>query len=66
MIEIIILYPMEKYVKHIPCSFAHKVVCTDEKFSKAVVLHRGKDAANKFIQAIIEEYDYCKKSIKTF
>ena len=57
---------MGKYVKHIPCSFAHKVVCTDEKFSKAVVLHRGKNAANKFIQAIIEEYDYCKKSIKTF
>ena len=34
----------EKYQKrkHIPCSFAYKVVCIDYKFSKPVVLYRGK------------------------
>ena len=32
----------EKYQKHISCSFAYKVVCADDKFSKAVVVYRGK------------------------
>ena len=39
----------EKYQHHIPCSFAYKVVCADNKFSKDVVLYRGKNAAYKFI-----------------
>ena len=39
----------EKYQDHIPCSFAYKVVCVDNKFSKDVVLYRGKNAAYKFI-----------------
>ena len=47
----------EKYQDHIPCSFAYK-------FSKDVVLYRGKNAVYKFIGAIHEEYDYCKKSDK--
>ena len=29
----------EKYQDHIPCSFAYKVVCIDNKFSKNVVLY---------------------------
>ena len=32
----------KKYQDHIPCSFAYKVVCVDNKFSKDVVLYRGK------------------------
>ena len=28
----------EKYKSHIPCSFAYKVVCIDNKFNKKVVL----------------------------
>ena len=28
----------EKYQEHIPCSFAYKVVCIDDKFSKPVAL----------------------------
>ena len=32
----------EKYQDHIPCSFAYKIVCLDNKFSKKVVLYRGK------------------------
>ena len=54
----------EKYQDHIPCSFAYKVVCIDNRFSKKVVLYRGKNAVYKFIEAILEEYDYCKKMIK--
>ena len=32
----------EKYQKHIPCSFAYKVVCIDNKFRKLLALCRGK------------------------
>ena len=32
----------EKYQDHIPCRFAYKVVCIDNKFGKKVVLYRGK------------------------
>ena len=54
----------EKYRDHIPCSFAYKVVCIDNKFSIKVVLYRGKDTVYRFIEAIINEYDYYKKMIK--
>ena len=30
----------KKYQDDIPCSFAYKVVCVDNKFSKDVVLYR--------------------------
>ena len=49
---------------HIPCSFAYKVVCIDDKFSKKIVLYKGKNAVNKFMEAILKECDYCKKVIK--
>ena len=51
----------KKYQEHIPYSFAYKVVCFDNKFSKPVVLYRGKSAGNKFIEAILKENEYCKK-----
>ena len=54
----------EKYQDHIPCSFAYKVVCVDNIFSKDVVIYRGKNAAYKFIEAILGEYDYCRELIK--
>ena len=47
----------EKYQDHIPCSFAYKVVCVDNKFSRKVVIYSGKNAVYKFIEAIIKEYD---------
>ena len=31
-----------KYQDQIPCSFAYKVVCVDNKFSKDVVMYKGK------------------------
>ena len=54
----------EKYQDHTPCSFAYKAVCVDNKFSQKVVLYRGKNVVYKFIKAILEEYDYCKKMMK--
>ena len=49
---------------YIPCSFAYKVVCIDNRFSKSVGLYRGKITLNKFIEAVLKENDYCKKMIK--
>ena len=51
----------EKYQDYIPYSFAYKVVCVDNKFSKKVVRYRGKNAVYRFIEVILKEYDYCKK-----
>ena len=53
-----------KYKEHVPCSFAYKVVCVDNKFSKKMVLYRGKDAINKFIKSILNEYNYCRKVMR--
>ena len=54
----------EKNQDHIPCNFAHKVVCVDDKFSNSVVLYRVENVVYKFINAILKEYEYCKKVIK--
>ena len=53
-----------KYQDHIPCSFAYKLICIDDK--KDVVLYRGKNAVYKFIQSVFSEYSYCKNIIKKF
>ena len=39
----------KKYQEHIPCSFAHKVVCIDDRFTKWIVVYRGENAAYEFI-----------------
>ena len=49
------------YQDHVPCSFAWKVVCIDDRFSKPIVVFRGKNAAWEFIKAILKEYEYCNK-----
>ena len=41
--------------------FAYKLVYVDNEFSKPIVLYRGENAAYKFIEAILKEYEYCKK-----
>ena len=51
----------KKYQDHIPNSFAYKAVCIDDKFSKPIVLYRVKNAVYEFIDAILKEYNYCKK-----
>ena len=54
----------EKDQDHVPCSFASKILSVDDKFSKPVVFYRGrKKAIYRFIEAILKEYDYCKKVV---
>ena len=54
----------KKYHDHIPCSYAYKVVCINDRFSKPIVVYRGGNAAYEFIKAFLEEYKYYKKIIK--
>ena len=51
----------KKYHEHVPCSYAYKVVCIDDRFSKSIVVFRGKNAAYEFIKAILKEYEYCQQ-----
>ena len=53
-----------KYQDHVPCSFAYKSVCVDDKYSKDIVLCREKNAVLKFIQSIFNEYFYCRSIMK--
>ena len=54
----------KKYQDHVPCSFAYKLVCVDDKFSKEIVLCRGENAAFKFIETIVKVHEYCRIVIK--
>ena len=54
----------KKYQHHVRCSFAYNLACVDDKFTNRVVGFRGKNAAYKFIETILKEYEYCKKVIK--
>ena len=56
----------EKYQDHIPCSFAYKTVCIDNKFTKPTIIYRSENAAYEFIKAILEEYEYCKKIMEEY
>ena len=53
-----------KYQDHILCSFASKLVCVDDKFTKPIVAFRGENTAYEFVKVIFKEYQYCKKVMK--
>ena len=54
----------KQYQDHISCSFAYKLVCVDDEFTKPIVVFKGENAAYEFIKAILKEYQYCKKVMK--
>ena len=56
----------KKYQSHIPCGFSYKAICIDNRFSKDIVIFRGKDAINKFISMILKEYEYCNNVMKKY
>ena len=41
---------IKKYQDHVPCSFACKNVCVDDKFTKPIVDFRGQNAAYEFVK----------------
>ena len=48
----------------VPCSFAYKLVCVDDQFTKPIVVFKGKNATYEFIKIIFKEFKYCKKVMK--
>ena len=54
----------KKYKNHVPCSFAYKLVCVADKFTKPIVVFRGENVAYEFIKAILKGHEYCKKVMK--
>ena len=65
MLKFMRVLTRKKYHEHVPCSYAFKIVCVDDRFSKSIIVFRGKNAAYEFIKAILKEYKYYKNiSIK--
>ena len=54
----------KKYHEHVPCSYAYKVVCIDDRFSKSTIIYRDKNAVYEFIKAVLKDYKYCRKIMK--
>ena len=65
-VEIYEGFHSKKYKNLILCSFAYKVDCIDDKFTKLIVAFRGKNTAHEFIKAILKEFQYCKKVMKKY
>ena len=57
------VFTHKNYQDHVPCTFAYKVVCIDDRFTKPIVAFRGKNSAYEIIKAILKEFEYCKKVI---
>ena len=51
----------EKYQAHLPCSFAYKVVCLDDKVSNLVVLYRGKMQSINILKQFVKKMDIAKR-----
>ena len=56
----------KKYQNRIPCSFAYKVVCVDDSYTKPIIVHKGENAAYEFIKAILKEYKCCRKIMNKY
>ena len=53
----------EAYQKHTDCGYGYKVVCCyDDKYTKPIQIYRGEKAVYKFMEKMLEEVNYCKKS----
>ena len=55
-----------KYQDHIPCSFAEKLVCVDDKFSKPIAVFIGKNAALKLLKQFLRSMNTVKEWQNTF
>ena len=56
----------KNYQSHIPCSFAYKIVCTDDKFSKPAVLFRGKMQSIELLKQSLKKIIIVKYGKKVF
>ena len=55
----------EAYQKHTDCGYGYKVVCFyDDKYTKPVQIYKGEEAVYKFMEKMLEEVKYCKKTMR--
>ncbi|CAG2215764.1 unnamed protein product [Mytilus edulis] len=54
----------KKTTKHIPCGFAYKVVGLTPETSNEPVVYRGADAADKFVECMVQEQDNIEQKFK--
>ena len=53
------------YQTHEDCGYGYKVVCCyDDKYSKYARIYRGENAVYKFLEKMLEEFEYCISVIK--
>lgn len=54
----------EAYQKHRDCGYGYKVACCyNDKYSKPVEIFSGEKAVFKFLEFMLEEIKYCRKTI---
>ena len=51
----------KKYHEHVPCSYAYKVVCIDDRFSKSIVVYRDKNVAYDLLKQFLKNINTLKK-----
>ena len=49
----------KKYQDHVPCSFAYKAVCVDNKFNKPIVVFRGENTAYEEEKHLFQQSSSC-------
>ena len=55
----------EAYQRHTDCSYGYKVVCCyDDKYTKQLQIYRGEKAVYNFMEKMLEEVKYCKKTMR--
>ena len=45
-------------------SFAYKIISVEDEFTKPTVAFSGKNATYSFMEAILKEFEHCKKGMK--
>ena len=51
----------KKYQDNIPCSFAYKAVCVDDRFTKPIDVYRGGNAVNELLKQFLMSINIADK-----
>ena len=55
---------MNKYKKHVVCSYGYKLVFVDDTFNKLFKSYSGEDAVYSFISSMFKESKFCSDIVK--
>ena len=54
----------KKCQDHIACSYSHKLICIDDRYSKPFRTYFGEDTIDRFLNDMIKESEYCSRKLK--